>query len=307
MIEIQVMNDSSEIILYNMPDLPVKIIHPKLSDYPGMRVMCHWHEDIELIYIVSGEMNYEINGKAVRLPENSLLFVNARQLHYGFRAAADDCDFICVLFHPSMLRVSDSLFQRTAEPVIDNEAIGYLLFEADDTDDYRSVSRCIRETAALCEQAAPGYEWSVIGNLSRIWSVILRSCGEMPLGTDNARFEDRQIQREMVSYIFSHFAEPLTLKEIAAAGSVSRSKCCLIFKKYLGESPVSFVNSYRLEKSCLELRNTGRSITEIALRCGFNHSSYFTKMFQRKFGCTPSDYRQRFSDSQITQHRNQES
>lgn len=307
MIEIQVMNDSSEIIFYNTPDLPVKIIHPKLSDYPGMRVMCHWHEDIELIYIVSGEMNYEINGKTVRLPEHSLLFVNARQLHYGFKAAADDCDFICVLFHPSMLRVSDRFFQKTAEPIINNEAIEYLLFEANDTDDYRSVSGCIRETAALREQEVHGYEWSVISNLGRIWGVIFRSCGEIQTGTDTARFEDRQIQREMVSYVFSHFAEPLTLEEIAAAGSVSRSKCCLIFKKYLGESPISFVNSYRLEKSCLELRNTERSITEIALRCGFNHSSYFTKMFQRKFGCAPSDYRQRIYDSEINKSHSSES
>ena len=91
MIEIQVMHDSSEVIYYNTPDLPVKIIHPSLSDYPGRRVVCHWHEDIELIYIVKGEMNYEINGKTVRLPEHSALFVNARQLHYGFSEGGADC------------------------------------------------------------------------------------------------------------------------------------------------------------------------------------------------------------------------
>ena len=84
MINIQVMNDSSEIIFYNTPELPVKIIRPKLSDYPNKRVICHWHEDIEMLYIISGEMNYEINGKTVRLSEKSVLFVNARQLHYGF-------------------------------------------------------------------------------------------------------------------------------------------------------------------------------------------------------------------------------
>ena len=290
-IHIQVMHDSSEVIFYNIPELPVKIIKPRLSDYPNRRVICHWHEDIELIYIVSGEMNYEINGKTVRLSEHSMLFVNARQLHYGFSADDRECDFICVLFHPSLLRVNARLFQTMAEPIIGNEGIEYLLLPESDSGDYRSIAGCMREMAALRETAAPGYEWEVIGCLGRVWSVIYRCCEALPMGAGAERHADRQLQREMASYIFCHYAEPLTLTEIAASGHVSRSKCCLIFKKYLGESPIDFVNSYRLEKSCQLLRNTPQSITEIALRCGFSHPGYYTKLFSRKYGCTPSEYR----------------
>ena len=300
MIEIQVMRDSSEIINYNTSDLPIKIIHPMLSDYPGKRVVCHWHDDIEMIYIVSGEMNYEINGKTVRLPEHSALFVNARQLHYGFSADDAECDFICVLFHPSVLRISDRFFHKMAEPIISNEGIEYILFEENDSCDYISVSGCMKDTADLRDEAPPGYELEVIGNIDRIWSVIFRWCETIPAAFGNAPYEDRQIQRKMVSYIFSHYAEPLTLEEIATSGSVSRSKCCQIFKKFLGESPVDFVNSYRLEKSCLELRGSARSITEIALNCGFNHPSYFTKIFSRKYGCTPSAYRKNCNSTDKT-------
>lgn len=300
MIEIQVMHDSSEVIYYNTPDLPVKIIHPSLSDYPGRRVVCHWHEDIELIYIVSGGMNYEINGKTVRLPEHSALFVNARQLHYGFSEGGADCDFICVLFHPSVLMTNEKLFRRTAEPILRNEGIEYLLFEESDSDEYGAFSGCMRELAALREEALSGYEWEIIGTLNRLWRVFFRHCENLPAVAGNGRHEDRQLQRQMVSYIFSHYAEPLTLEEIAASGNVSRSKCCLIFKKYLGESPIDFVNSYRLEKSCLELRNTTRSITEIALDCGFNHPSYFARIFSGKYGCTPSAYRKKRDQGEKT-------
>ena len=291
MINIQVMQDSSEIIFYNTPELPVKIIRPKLSDYPNMRVICHWHEEIEMLCITKGEMNYEINGKTVRLSENCVLFVNSRQLHYGFSVNRKDCDFICVLFHPSLLRVNARFFQKMAEPIIGNEGIDYLLFEQCDSPDYGSISGCMREIAELRECETPGYEWEVMGCLGKIWSVIFRRCEAFPTEKENRLHADRQLQREMVSYIFSHYTDPLTLEEIAASGSVSRSKCCLIFKKYLGESPIDFVNSYRLEKSCQELRNTDRSITEIALNCGFNHPSYYTKLFARKYGCTPSQYR----------------
>lgn len=290
-INIQVMNDSSEIIFYNTPELPVKIIRPKLSDYPNKRVICHWHEDIEMLYIISGEMNYEINGKTVRLSEKSVLFVNARQLHYGFSVDGKECEFICVLFHPSLLRVNPGIFKKMAEPITSNEGIEYLLFDGRKNGDDQLIATCMQEISALQECAAPGYEWEVLGNLSRLWSVIFRRCKDIPTEKGNKPLADRHLQREMVSYIFSHFAEPLSLEEIAASGNVSRSKCCLIFKKYLGESPIDFVNSYRLEKSCQQLRNTGKSITEIALSCGFNHSSYYTKLFTRKYGCTPSQYR----------------
>lgn len=294
MIDIQVMHDSSEIIFYNTSELPVKIIQPKLSDYPGMRVICHWHEDIELIYTLTGKMNYEINGKTILLPEHSLLFVNSRQLHFGFSVGGADCDFICVLFHPSLLQSNSWMYQTMVEPMIGNEGIEYLLFEENDSDDYGTMSACMREMPVLRQKAMRGYEWEVMSHLNRIWRVVFRRCEEFPMETRRILQEDKQVQREMVSYIFSHYTEPLTLEEIAASGKVSRSKCCVIFKKFLGESPIDFVNSYRLEKSCLELRNTRHSITEIALRCGFNHSSYFTKLFTRKYGCTPSRFRKTF-------------
>ena len=298
MIHIQVMYDSSEIIFYNTSDLPVKIIQPKLSDYPNQRVICHWHEDIELIYILNGEMNYEINGKTVRLPKHSVLFVNSRQLHYGFSAHNEDCDFICVLFHPSLLRTNEKIFQTMAEPIISNEGIEFLLFHEQDCGDYRLLSGLMRELAALRECASHGYEWDVVGSLSKIWGVIFRNCETLSAEMENGAHADRQLQRDMVSYIFSHYTESLTLEDIAVSGNVSRSKCCLIFKKYLGESPIDFVNSYRLEKSCHLLRNTAHSITEIAVSCGFNHSSYYTKMFSRKYGCTPSEYRKNGNNKQ---------
>ena len=64
-----------------------------------------------------------------------------------------------------------------------------------------------------------------------------------------------------------------------------------IFKKYLQQSPVDFLNAYRLEVSRHLLKGTSYHITQIATSCGFNHLSYFSKMFMDKYGCTPSEYR----------------
>ena len=87
--------------------------------------------------------------------------------------------------------------------------------------------------------------------------------------------------------------EKLSLDEIAASGNVSRSKCCRIFKHYLQQSPIDFLNAYRLKISCSLLTATDKSVTEIALACGFNNLSYFSKYFCQHYGCTPRAYRNR--------------
>lgn len=289
MVFMQVMRDASEIVIYDISDLPVKVIRERLSNYPEMKAICHWHEDVELMHIVKGEMNYEINGKTVRLKENSSVFINSGQLHYGFSVDRAECEFVCVLFHPTLLRVSDRVYRDTVVPIIGNDSIEYLLFEH--TGGGNPLSGHIMEIARSKQNAGRGYEWEILGSLHKIWGMIQASCEAVADDTVTAANTDRQLSRDMVSYIFRHCAEPLTLNMIAAAGSVSRSKCCLIFKKYLGESPIDFVNSYRLEKSCQMLRSTDQSITEIAMNCGFNHSSYYAKLFAAKYGCTPSEYR----------------
>ncbi|NMB32666.1 MAG: helix-turn-helix transcriptional regulator, partial [Clostridium sp.] len=82
------------------------------------------------------------------------------------------------------------------------------------------------------------------------------------------------------------------------SGNVCRSKCCKIFKRYLMQSPIEFLNTYRLEISSNLLKDTSKSVTEVAFACGFNHLSYYSELFKRYYGCTPSEYRKRGYDFQ---------
>lgn len=104
---------------------------------------------------------------------------------------------------------------------------------------------------------------------------------------------DSTAQKAMVSYIYQNYSGKITLDDIAAAGHVSRSKCCRIFHDYLRQSPVDFLNRYRLESSRRLLGESGLSVTDTATACGFGHLSYFSKLFRECFGCTPKEYRKR--------------
>ena len=92
--------DGSEIVQYDAPMFFSFTEHSLLHQYPHMRAECHWHVDLELTYIIHGHMWYFVNGETVRLDEGQAIFVNSRQLHYGFTKDGSDCEFSCTLLNP---------------------------------------------------------------------------------------------------------------------------------------------------------------------------------------------------------------
>ena len=59
----------------------------------------------------------------------------------------------------------------------------------------------------------------------------------------------------------------------------------------MGMPPMQYVNSYRIEKAQTLLKNTDRSITDIALAVGFDDASYFARIFKKQTGMTPREYK----------------
>lgn len=103
---------------------------------------------------------------------------------------------------------------------------------------------------------------------------------------------DWAILRRMTGYIQAHYAERISLEQLAAAGAVCRSRCCALFRERLDATPIEYVTRYRLDKACGLLRE-GRPVTEAALSCGFHGASYFAEVFRRTYGVAPKEYQKR--------------
>lgn len=292
MIGTEVMKDHSEVVVYDRPGIPLYIQRDRLSDYPDMRAICHWHDDIEFIYVWEGELNYHINGKTVLVKEHDSIMVNSRQMHYGYAFQGQDCRFSCMLFHPSLFTGGRLLVQQNVTPVLENTNLEYLYFDSGE-DFGREVSDVLKRITVLKDRAEPSYELEVIGMVHILWSRILRHTDVFSADGGEGPHTDLKAQKDMVSYIYQNYGEKITLEDIAMAGHVCRSKCCMIFRHYLRQSPIEFLNTYRLKTGCSLLLYTDKSITEIAFSCGFNHLSYFSKLFQETYGCTPGEYRKR--------------
>jgi AraC family transcriptional regulator len=92
-------------------------------------------------------------------------------------------------------------------------------------------------------------------------------------------------------YVRGHLDERLTLESVAAAVGLSSFHFHRVFRVAFGENLSAYVARHRLQRAARELRHSARSITEIALDCGYDSPSAFGRAFARAFDLSPSAYR----------------
>lgn len=100
------------------------------------------------------------------------------------------------------------------------------------------------------------------------------------------------ILRKAIDYIHEHYNEPVTLNEVAENIYVSTFYISRMFKKELGKSFVDYLNDVRIEKAKELLRDVKYKTYEVAELVGIADAHYFSKLFKKYSGMTPSEYRE---------------
>lgn len=282
------LNDNqSEIIKYNVPDMPIKSFTSDQYDYPTLSFVNHWHTDFEFAYLRKGSMMYNVNGENIPLCEGDMIMVNSGQLHYNWWEKPCDCEFVCLIFHPSLL--DQSICRIFLDKISGHGSPPYCIFHENIASERSMIS--LAETVCSCaERPYDGCGFDIMSSIYKLCGLLY----EHFKGTEIRRHPDRrrlESVRSMVGYIQQRYAEKITLEDIAEAGMVCRSACCTIFREYLGKTPIEYLNEYRISKSTDMLRESRENITHIASACGFSNSSYFTETFVKLMKCTPRDYR----------------
>ncbi len=284
-ITIELKDDRSEQVRYDTADYPIYIHRRLLSNYPNFRAPNHWHDDVEFISVISGEMNYNINGEILSLHRGEGLFINAKQMHFGFSDSCSECDFICILLHPILLCSTPSFEQDFILPVILNAA-PYIHLNPD-----TFWQKEILELLQLMynNKHSKIISMKVQSIFAAIWCLIYEKT--QTAATVVYQNNDLSIVKNMVGFIQKNYKEKLSLAKIANSGSVGQSKCCKLFSNYFNQSPNAYLTQYRLNKSIELLSNTDMTITEIAMSTGFSGASYYSESFKKWIGKSPTEYR----------------
>lgn len=97
--------------------------------------------------------------------------------------------------------------------------------------------------------------------------------------------------RELLRYIDENYAEPLYLKELCSQFYINMSYCCELFQKHENTTFSQYLTQVRIQKACEMMRYQHATVSEACERVGYKDYFYFNKVFKKKVGCTPAEYR----------------
>lgn len=289
--QLQTNSDKRELKSHGSYQFPVSVSYERLSAYELGAFTWHWHPEIELTLFLQGEMIYRVNDKVYSVKEGQALFCNTNALHAGHMIGGRDCRYLSVTFHPRMIYgFENSLIERElVDPVLRNQSFGSCIFTGE-TAGEEEVLADIRRIE-MAEASGQASDPLVIQEcLLRIWRHVLKA-HEAAGGAAAADGRDVERIRQALDYLHGHYAEHITLEQIAGQMNLCRSESCRFFKKYMKQSVFEYLQNYRIEKSVALLADERYSITEAALRSGFASPAYFAKIFKQQMHCTPMDYR----------------
>ena len=242
-------------------------------------------------------MTYNVNGELIDLTEGNCIMINSKQLHYGFSPEHKECEFICILLSPELLSGNEWFYQNYIEPITENSFYPYLYLVGEDWKNsiLEKINRLYSSFTTQLEQGLPYF--SLIGEFLSIMRILYEN-----LDVKNHRITKTSNEltalKNMITYIDEHFSQRITLENIALSGACCKSKCSLLFKKYLHETPMTYITKLRLRKSLATLLESDKSITDIAYEYGFCGASYYCETFQKYYGISPLKYRKVHSQSE---------
>ena len=245
----------------------------------------HFHEDLEFISITKGNTGYNINGEKIYLEPGDTLMVNSSQIHFNFTTQKEGCSYYIAILHPSLLCSNFYVQSHFIDPIINNRNLPYIHFKHGESfsdiifNDVESVIDSIDS------------ELSITITFLNLFNDVYRWCrSHQILEHSNQMLSTDSSFKNMLKFIQTHFAENITLSDIANAGDVSKTHCNTLFKQYTGNTPIDSLNRYRVERVAHYVKNTKLSMSEIAEKTGFSGASYMTETFKKYYGVAPRVY-----------------
>lgn len=283
-------SDLSENVDYNTSLLPIKARYCHQSWYTDKKAPCHWHAEVECIYVLEGSMTYYVNDKTYELTNGDCLFVNANRLHFCQSEQESDCYYMVLLLNPSCLVTNPGLEARFINPVIFDNGLDAIMMHSSGWQ--KEASALIQEIFEMVMSDEKQYALTIMQDIYAFWNLLYQNTHRSHQGEPNTARMDSL--KEMITFVQLHYQKKISLADIAASGMMCESKCCALFKATLHQSPMAYLTAYRIRVSLTLLTGTSKSITDIALSCGFNSGSYYTETFQKLMKMTPKNYRKAY-------------
>ncbi len=268
--------------------LPLKMIINHAYEVPY-----HWHNDMEILIVLKGEVLIQIEGQENRLKEDDLIIINNNYLHNTVVANSSSLPII------AGIQIDTTYFDAYIQNFSKKRFLCKSFLHGKY---YQNTINPIRGALAKLF-----LEYSTYGKdaMVAIWGITSLLCHfinnniefEMDIHHDKSCSEnDFERLSKIMEYISTHYKEKITLDEVAELVHVNKYYLSHLFKKNTGIGFKSYINHIRLDQVMRSILSNKISISDIANDCGFSNLNSFYKLFREKYHCSPAEMREQYRD-----------
>lgn len=282
-----------ELVEHGSAAFPIACYH---DDFRITDVPWHWHEEWEAAVLTQGTCLVAAGNSKVLLKVGDGFFVHSGVLHGCWDEEASGCKFHSLVFHPRLVGgSSDSIFhQHYIQPLLDTTGSEFVILRPEIPWQCQALDS-IERAWQHCVQEQEGFPFHVRDALSCLVFLLHKHCDAATASVNAKGLRDSQRIKIMLRCIHSHYDQELNTAAIAASASVSESECLRCFRNTIGTTPIQYLKQYRIRQAARLLTETKQRISDIAISCGFQDMSYFTKSFRQQMGAIPTEYRKNAS------------
>jgi beta-xylosidase/AraC-like DNA-binding protein len=257
----------------------------------------HFHQDVELIYVLEGEMELKVEGDTFYLKQDDVVVVNPNKKH-SYKCSED---ILMASFYISFQSLSNflesSLILFWCNSTIDKD---------DSYEEMRKIIKSIFNHYLNRKGKDDFYEYSLFYQLLNLLtnSFLINNADERFHDKDN-KYDDRI--NEITNYIRGNYNKPISLNDLAHQLHLSNAYLSRYLKKQLGMNFIDYLNNVRLHYAIEDLLYTDATITRAALDNGFANTAVFNKLFKATYNTTPSAYLKKMKDNKEDAYKEDES
>lgn len=253
-------------------ELPIQLSVDYRKD-PSLLFQSHWHEDVEMHYIVQGEADIFLNQTSYRVKPGDLLIANGNELHSGYaRRGAYQAQVIIF----DMKNLSPELAKKNyifQHLISGDETVGSL------------YARIFQEK----EQEQTAYKQICRALVVELLVYLCRNHVDQVLQERDGLKRKKDLDRlnTVLYFIEEHFTERITNAQLAEMICLSEDRFGHLFRDGVGKPPLQYINDLRLKKALSLLKTSGYTVTEVAEAVGFRDYNNFGRLFRKRYGYTP--------------------
>lgn len=262
-------------------------------------VPSHWHNSIEMIFVLRGNLEVTIDSRKHSLHEGSVLLINQCHVH---EVIGLDMNIIATFLIPvSYLKEH----MKGIESIQFDVDSGTVLKEKRPALD--RIRQFMAEMVQLKHKKSEAYELDMQIRLLGIFSILMKQFKvSAPSGGINEKYMDRMLR--IITYIDEHYQEAVSLQAIAEREYLSLPYLSKFFSENIGMNFQTYLTSIRLKNAVEDLlHNDDTSIADLAMTHGFPNAKSFYTAFKNRYHMTPNEYRKQYRPEWGEKHEKQSS